>query len=166
MKKIYTERSRSIKSQTVEEFLNDLASKSAAPGGGSVSALAGALAAALVSMVCRLTIGKKKYISVEKEMKKNLKESEKLRGCFLILAEKDKQAFLNVLKKKYSADSLKKAAAVPRETAELSDKVLNLAKRTALIGNKNALSDAKIAVDLARLAKRGALLNVKVNSWN
>lgn len=155
---------KEIKNQTVEEFLNDLASKSAAPGGGSVSALAGALSAALVSMVRRLTITRKKYFSVEKEMKKILEESEKLRRQFLILAEKDKLAFLNVLNKKYSADSLKKARAVPRETAKLSDKILNLAKRTALIGNKNALSDAKIAVDLARLAKRGALLNVKANS--
>ncbi len=153
-----------IKNQTVEEFLNDLASKSVAPGGGSVSALAGAISAALVSMVCCLTIGKKKYISAEKEMEKILKESEKLRGRFLILAEKDTLAFLNVLKKKYSADSLKKAAAVPAETAKLSDKVLNLAKRTVLIGNKNALSDAKIAVALAILAKKGALLNVKANS--
>lgn len=153
-----------IKNQTVEEFLDELASKSAAPGGGSVSALVGALAASLVSMVCRLTIGKKKYFSVEKEIKKILKESEKLRKQLLILAEKDKQAFLNVLKKRYSAESLKKAGAVPAETAKLSDEVFNLAKRTVLMGNKNALSDAKIAADLARLAKRGALLNVKANS--
>lgn len=155
---------KKIKNQTVEEFLNDLSSKSAAPGGGSVSALAGAMAAALVSMVCRLTIGKKKYIRVEKEMEKILKESERLRSRLLVLAEEDKQAFLNVLKTKYSTDSLKRAAAVPAETAKLSGRVLNLAKRAVVIGNKNAISDAYIAIDLAKLAQRGALLNVKANS--
>lgn len=164
MKKIYIKSNRNIKNQTVEEFLNDLSSKTPAPGGGSVSALAGAIASGLVSMVCNLTLGKKKYVGVEKEAKRILKESEKLRSRFLALAEEDKQVFLNVIKKKYSNDSLKRARMVLTKTAELSDKILNLAKRIALIGNKNARSDAKIAVDLARLAKHGALINVKANS--
>lgn len=155
---------KQIKQQTIGEFLDDLASRSAAPGGGSVSALSGAMAAALISMVCRLTIGKKKYAGVAKEMKRILKESEKLRKNFLHLAEQDKQAFLNVIKNKYSKTSLKSAAAVPMKTAKLAYRILKLAEIIAKKGNRNALSDAKIAVDLARIARRGALLNVKANS--
>ncbi len=152
-----------IKKQIVEDFLNDLASGSPAPGGGSVAALAGAHSAALVSMVCRLTIDKKKYKDVEKEMKEVLKKSEKLRERFLILAEEDKSAFLNVIREKYSAKSLKKAAAVPAETTKLANEVIKLAKIAKQKGNKNAITDAKIAVDLAQVAKKGAILNVEAN---
>lgn len=152
-----------IKKQTIENFLNELASSSPAPGGGSVAALMGAYSASLTSMVCRLTIGKKKYKSVEKEMKRILKESDKIMKEFTDLADKDKDAFLNVVKNKYSKASLKKAAAVPAETAKLADEALKLAKIAEQKGNKNAITDAKIAVDLARAAKRGAILNVKAN---
>lgn len=152
-----------IKKQTTEDFLDNLASKSPAPGGGSVAALMGAHSAALVSMVCRLTMGKKKHAGVEKEMKDVLKKSEKLRKKFIVLAEKDKEAFLNVVRKKYSSPSLEKAAAVPAKTARLADEILMLAKIVKQKGNKNAITDAKIAIDLAKAAKKGAILNVKAN---
>lgn len=152
-----------ISNQTVKEFLDDLASKFPAPGGGSVSALAGALAASLVSMVCRLTIGKKKYDKVEPEMKRILKQSEILRKKLMVLAEKDKQAFLNVVKTKYSKASLRRAADVPRETARLAEKVFKLAEIVVKKGNRNAITDSLIAVDLAKAAKKGAILNVKIN---
>lgn len=147
---------KKIQKQTVEEFLDDLASKSPAPGGGSVSALAASQAAALVSMVCRLTIGRKKYAGVEIKIKKILKQSESLRKKLLVLAEKDKQAFLNVIKRKYSKASLKRAADVPAQTEKLANEVFKLAKIVLKYGNKNARTDAEIAVDLARLAMRGA----------
>jgi formiminotetrahydrofolate cyclodeaminase len=152
-----------IKKQTTEIFLNELASDLPAPGGGSVAALMGAYSAALTSMVCRLTIGKKKYKAVEKEMKRILKESEKMRKEFVELAEKDKDSFFNVVKSKYSKASLKKAAAVPGKTARLAEKMIKLAETAKKKGNKNTITDAKIAVDLAKAAKRGAILNVKVN---
>lgn len=154
---------KEIKNQTVEEFLNDLASNSPAPGGGSVSALTGALAASLVSMVCRLTIGRKKYSSATPEMKKILRQSEILRKKLLILSEKDKQAFSAVIKNKYSKASLKRAADIPAKTAELADEILKLARLVAKKGNKKAITDSKIAVDLAELAKKGAILNVEIN---
>ncbi len=153
-----------IKEQTVEEFLDDLASKSPAPGGGSVSALAASQAAALVSMVCRLTIGRKKYAGVEMKIKKILKQSESLRKKLLVLAEKDKQAFLNVIKRKYSKASLKRAADVPAQTEKLANEVFKLAKIVLKYGNKNARTDAEIAVGLARVAKKGAKLNKEINS--
>jgi len=154
-----------IKNQTIEYFLKDLSSKTPAPGGGSVSALMGAHSASLVSMVCNLTIGKKKYLSAEKEMKKILKKANKLRNEFLVLAEEDKKAFLDVIKNKYSKASLKKASIVPSKTAKLADEVLVLAKIVSKKGNKNTTTDAKIAIDLARLTKKGAILNVEANTY-
>ncbi len=169
MKKIYTERSRSIKNQTVEEFLNDLSSKSAAPGGGSVSALAGTMAAALVSMVCRLTIGKKKYTRVEREMKDILKKSEVLRNKLLDLAEEDAASYRKVLAAYESGDkkaiekSLKRASEIPLNTCFFSRVVLRLAKRISEIGNKRVASDAEAARFLAEAALKGGLENVRIN---
>ncbi|MGH2567236.1 MAG: cyclodeaminase/cyclohydrolase family protein, partial [Bacteroidota bacterium] len=74
--------------KTVAGFLDEVASNSAAPGGGSVAALAGALGAGLTAMVCRLTIGKKKYVEVEAEMQEMLHQAEELRAQFTGLVEK------------------------------------------------------------------------------
>jgi len=81
---------------TLNGYLDELASSSPAPGGGSVAALSGALGAALTAMVCRLTIGKKKYASVEEEMKNVLRQAEKLRIRFVDLQELDTAAFSKV----------------------------------------------------------------------
>jgi formiminotetrahydrofolate cyclodeaminase len=81
----------------LKSFLDELASASPAPGGGSVAALSGALGAALSSMVCRLTIGKKKYAGVEEEMKKILAQAEELREQFTVLIDKDAAAFNKVM---------------------------------------------------------------------
>src|SRR5512138_1221638 len=82
---------------TLKSFLDELASASPAPGGGSVAALAGALGAALTSMVSNLTIGKKKYATVEGEMKDVLARAEGLREQFTELVEKDTAAFNKVM---------------------------------------------------------------------
>jgi len=155
---------KEIKKQKIEEFLNDLSSNAPAPGGGSVAALAGALSAGLVCMVCRLTIGKKKYASVEREMKIILRQSEGLRKKFARLAEEDKRAFLNVIKNKYSKASLRKAGVVPARTARLAGEISVLAELVLKKGNRKVVSDSKIAVELAKLVQKGALLNVKANS--
>lgn len=152
-----------IKNQTIEEFLNDLASKEPAPGGGSVAALAGALSAALVAKVCRLTIGKMAYADVESEMKKILERAELLQKMFLILAEEDKIAFLKVVASGYSEASLEKAVAIPAEVERLASEAQSLAEFVAGFGNQNARSDALIAIDLASLAESGAILNIKAN---
>src|SRR6266568_3637752 len=81
----------------VSGFLDELASSSAAPGGGSVAALSGALGAALTSMVCNLTIGKKKYGEIEGEMKNLLASAEKLRMQFTALIDRDTLAFNKVI---------------------------------------------------------------------
>ncbi len=158
-----------LKDKIIEKFLDELASKSPAPGGGSVAALSGALSAALVSMVCRLTIGKKKYSKVQIEIKKILKLSEKLRKDLIKLIDKDAQAYNQVVKafklsgKPDIEKALKQAVEVPLETAENCKKVLELAIRVAKIGSKFALSDAKVAKLLAQTGIKAAILNVKIN---
>jgi methenyltetrahydrofolate cyclohydrolase len=81
----------------ITQFLDELASNSPAPGGGSVAALAGSLGAALTSMVCNLTIGKKKYVEVENEMKRVIAQSEELRRTFTRLIDQDTDAFNKVM---------------------------------------------------------------------
>ncbi|MDD4364096.1 MAG: cyclodeaminase/cyclohydrolase family protein, partial [Atribacterota bacterium] len=68
-----------LEDQKLKNFMDSLASKSPTPGGGSVAALTGAMSAALLSMVSNLTLGKKKYLDVEEDIKKLLKQSETLR---------------------------------------------------------------------------------------
>ena len=86
-----------LTTKTVTEFLDEVASNSPAPGGGSVSALAGSLGSALTSMVCRLTIGKKKYVEVQTEMETILKKSEELRGKLTSVIEEDTVAFNKIM---------------------------------------------------------------------
>ena len=81
----------------IQAFLDELASQSPAPGGGSVAALAGALGAALSSMVCNLTIGKESYEGVQGDIKAALKESELLRRQLTDLIDKDTEAFNTVM---------------------------------------------------------------------
>ncbi len=78
-----------IKDTAVEPFLAALASRAATPGGGSAAAIIGAMGASLVSMVCNLTIGKKKYVEVEAEMKEVLAKSEALRLKLTAMIEDD-----------------------------------------------------------------------------
>ncbi|HPP76223.1 MAG TPA: cyclodeaminase/cyclohydrolase family protein, partial [Armatimonadota bacterium] len=93
-------------------FLDEVASKSPAPGGGSVAALAGALAAALGSMVCRLTIGRKKYLAVSEELKEALSQTERYRGRLTAAIQTDAEAFNAVMK----------AIRTPAETPEEIEK--------------------------------------------
>ena len=83
--------------KAVSQFLDELASNSPAPGGGSVAALAGAAGAALASMVCNLTIGKKKYVDVQGEMVAVLQQTEALRNELAALIDKDTEVFNTVM---------------------------------------------------------------------
>ena len=147
----------------VNKFLKDLASKKPAPGGGSASALAGAMAAALVNKVAILTIGKDKYEEVEKEMKKLSDEVIKLQGELTKLVGEDSQAYMRVIKTKSSQQAIKSAAEVPLETAQKSLAVLKMAVYTSEYGNQNLRSDPFCAIELATAAVYGALENVRAN---
>jgi len=162
----------------VNDFLGKLASEAPTPGGGSVAALMGSMGAALVSMVANLTVGKKKYESVEQEVKKLLVDSEALRLLLEEAIEKDVEAFGQVMAAyglpKDSTDeravrtekiqeALKDAINAPMECAMLTAKVIPLCKEIAKVGNVNIISDAGVAVLAARAAFKSAELNVYVN---
>ncbi|MCX6666873.1 MAG: glutamate formimidoyltransferase [Euryarchaeota archaeon] len=163
---------------TVKEFLSELASSSPAPGGGSVAALAGALGAALSSMVCNLTIGKEKYAEVQDEIKKVLKKSEALRNKLTILIDKDTEAFNEVMKafkmpketeeqrnkrSKAIQEGYKVAASVPLETARTCEEILDIALVVAKKGNQSSITDGAISAIMAKAGVESAILNVKIN---
>ena len=141
--------------KSLTEFLNELASNAPVPGGGSTAALTGALAAALVSMVGNLTVGKKRYANVEEDVKALLDKSESLRRRLSDLLEADTQVYGSLSKAyKLPRDSkeqkaarayaiqaaLKEAGAVPMQIAEACVGVLDLCGPTAQKGNRLAVS--------------------------
>jgi len=160
------------------EFLDNLASAQPTPGGGGAAALAGAMAAALNSMVCNLTIGKKKYQSVSEEMKTVLAESESIRKRFSELIDEDAKAFDNLMsafrlpketeeeKKKRSVtiqETTRTAALVPLEMIKLCVKLVPYINITAERGNINVVSDAGVAMLCIGSAAQSAALNVNIN---
>jgi len=162
----------------VSNFLDELASNSPTPGGGSVAALAGALGAGLISMVGNLTVGKKKYEDLEEDIKKILNFSEKLRYELSQLIEEDVKVFNNFMatykmpketedEKKVRVEkiqeSLIEAAKVPLKVACKCLDILSLSKEVAEKGNINVVSDAGVAVLMAEAALESAILNVKIN---
>ena len=170
-----------ILSQPIENFLDDLASKSSTPGGGSVAALSGATAAALVSMVCNLSIEKKNCKENEDELKEILQTSEKLRELFSELVDQDVEAFgdvMSALRMPKNSDeerllrnealehALEKATYVPLRTMEHGAKVLMLANRVSQICNKNVISDVGVAAIMAESAVHSAYFNIAINLAN
>ena len=166
------------KNKTISEFLNELSSKSPAPGGGSVAALAGALGSSLTSMVCNLTIGKKKYLDVEPEMKNILQKSEHLRTRFTTLVDQDTEAFNKVMEAyslpKDSEDqkalrsaaiqeATKEAVLVPLEVMNYVIDALTLTKIVTEKGNANSISDAGVSGLMLYAACESAALNVQIN---
>lgn len=164
--------------KTVTAFLNELASNSPAPGGGSVAALSGALGAALTAMVCNLTIGKKKYAGVEEDMKKTLARAEGLREQFTAMIDRDTEAFNRVmdaygLPKENDAqkalrsaairEATKEATLVPLEVMKHCIDAMALAQEVIANGNVNSVSDAGVSGLMLHAACEGAALNVRIN---
>ncbi|MBA3469648.1 MAG: cyclodeaminase/cyclohydrolase family protein [Herpetosiphonaceae bacterium] len=163
---------------TINDFLDQLATKEPVPGGGSVAAVSGAMAAGLISMVCSLTIGKKKYAEVEAEMHGLMDRAEALRHELQELAEADVDAFRRLsaaykLPRETSADvairrdAIEQATVVatdvPLQTARAAASIIPLCRPAAEKGNSAAISDVGVAVLLAQAAVRSALLNVEIN---
>lgn len=163
---------------TSKDFLTALASSAPAPGGGGGAAMAGALAAALASMVCNLTIGKEKFAAQECEVKALLQEAEQVRQDLLALVEDDAAVFNSFmacykLPKTTDAEkaartaairkAAKQATEVPLAIARASYKVLQLAHRLVIIGNPGVITDGACSALLARAALRCAEYNVRIN---
>ena len=163
---------------TVAEFVSSVASSAPVPGGGSVAAHAGALAAALATMVAGLTIGRKKYAAVESEMRAIVVEAEGLGRRLAALVKEDADAYalvsaayrlphdsaaMTAARDASIQTALLMAAAVPLETARASAAVARLSVICAKKGNANAVSDAGVAALLAEAACKGAAYNVRIN---
>jgi formiminotetrahydrofolate cyclodeaminase len=167
-----------IKGSSIQAFLDELASSSATPGGGSAAALAGAASAALIGMVCNLTVGRPRFAAAEGDLRAALAQAETLRGQLTALIEADTSAFNQVMAAyRLPKDSdeqqnarqaaiqaaLKHATQVPLETATACAAALRLVSRIIAHINPNALSDAGTAAVLAEAGLRGAQFNVAVN---
>ena len=163
---------------TIKEFLAETYGKEPVPGGGSISALCGALAVSLAEMVTALTIGRKKYADVEKEMTDYVPKLEKAREDFLDFIDKDAEAYKLVFeayklpketdeekaqRNKVIQDATIKAALVPLKVAETAVGIMETIFEIGSKGNRNAVTDACVAMMCARTAALGAILNVRIN---
>lgn len=161
--------------KTCAEFSRQLASNAPVPGGGGAAALAGALGAALASMVSNLTIGKKKYAAYENDLRQLLEKSEALREELLSLVDKDAEAF-EPLSRAYSIpkddpnretvmeECLKLACTVPMDILRAADKVACLLPELVEKGSTLAVSDAGCAAACCKAAAQSAGLNVYINT--
>ena len=162
----------------IDEYIKELGSKAPVPGGGGASAVAGALSAALSSMVCNLTVGKKSYISVEDDIKKILEDMNKHMESFIKLSDKDAEVFYplsqaygfkpqNDEEKKMHEENMEKllfdAAMVPLDIMKEAYSMLVAVDFLAKKGSKLAVSDAGVAVSMLRIAVCGAMMNVVIN---
>lgn len=163
---------------TLKQFLEKTANNEPVPGGGSISALHGAVAAALTEMLANITIGKKNYSAVEETMKLNATKASALRTEFLNDIDRDAEAYnlvfqafrlpkdtdeQKVLRSEKIQEATKVAAMVPMEVAERAFELLDLISETTRKGNKNAITDGCVAMMTCRTAVLGALLNVRIN---
>lgn len=168
--------------KTVRGFVEELASNSPAPGGGSVAALCGSIGSALGSMVFSLTVGKKAYLALGDEERasvdKGLVVANELKDSFLELMNEDTVAF-NKLMAAFKMEketeeqkalrsieiqkAYKAATEIPLEVARKAYDIYEVIEIAVDHGNKNAISDAGVAALLAQASIEGAIMNVKIN---
>lgn len=162
----------------IAQFCEVTASDAPAPGGGSVSALCGALAASLSSMVANLTIGRKGYEPLQKVMQEAIDELESIRQSLLKAIDEDSKSFDDFMaatrlpkttdeekaaRKMAMQQALKTATLIPLQVARESAKIFDYARLMLDNGNPNAFTDAMVSTLAARTATLGALLNVRIN---
>ena len=163
---------------TVKEFLNKVAGSDPVPGGGSIAALNGAVASALAAMVANLTIGKKNYEEHEELMSHIASLALREKDVFVADIDRDSEAYDAVFacfkmpkatdeeKAARSAaiqEATRHAALIPMEVARKALEVMPVIADIARLGNRNAITDACVAMMAARSAVLGALLNVRIN---
>jgi formiminotetrahydrofolate cyclodeaminase len=162
----------------ITDFINQTGAGTPVPGGGSVSALSAALAAALTEMVANLTAGKKGYETVEKVMRDVAAAVKGLRQKLIAEIDNDSNAYNEVLaafklpktteaekeqRRQAIQDAMKNAARVPLGVAFDALQVMDLAETVITSGNRNAVTDGAVGVMMGRTAALGALYNVKIN---
>lgn len=167
-----------MKQLSLDDFTAKTASDSPSPGGGSIAALTGSLAASLASMVAALTVNKSGYEEYRAEMTDMLEKCEQLRSRLLDDIDRDCVSFDGYIealalpkdtdeqktaRREAMQQALKHAAEVPLSIAQTSLEVMPLAKAAVMRGNKNAITDGVIAAMMSRTAVLAALCNVKIN---
>ena len=167
-----------LKSLSVKEFIDKVTGNDPVPGGGSVSALNGPLAASLAAMVANLTVGRKKYAEVNDEMEQISARMTEQSAKLLADVDRDAEAYDRVfaafklpketdeekaVRKEAIQRETKYAAEVPMEVARTASELLPMIDAAARRGNSNAVTDATVAMMCARTAVIGALLNVRIN---
>ena len=174
-KRLFTSSPSSLTDMSLSTFSEEVASKKATPGGGSVSAYVGSLAAGLVCMVGRITLSKKDVAQDRDQLQDAVRKGEELRQRFLGLVVEDAESFDGVMqafklpkdkpdaRRKTIQEATAKAAEVPLRTLDSSVQVLRLAEEVAKYGVTNALSDVTTSVAAARAAMEGAASNVLIN---
>lgn len=165
--------------KSLQNFIDEISSSSPTPGGGSVSAFCGVLGVSLGLMVCNLTIGKKKYESVQEEILEIKNQLENFKEKFVELYDRDSQAFDKVMEafklpKETNEEKSKRTEAIESATIEATEVPINVIKtsldalnhliKLSEIGNQNSLSDAGVAIQLMRSCAEGAMLNVLINT--
>lgn len=152
------------KNQSIKKYLDDLAGKLPAPGGGSAAALSGALGCALLSMVANFTVGKEKYRKYEKEIKGILLKCESYRKRFLELVDLDAKtysAYASARDKKSKSRAKKESQRVAKEITSLSYKAIQLCFPLAEKGNVYLINDVLAAAELLSAGFNSALVNVE-----
>jgi len=143
------------KDESLKKYLDDLAARLPAPGGGSAAAMTAAMGAALISMVANFTVGKPKYAQHEQEIKGILEKSEKLRAEFTELVDRDVEA--------YKSKDVRKALDVPCALARLCHVAIQLCPPLITKGNVNLVSDVAVAAVFLEAAFAAASCNVEIN---
>lgn len=163
---------------TLKQFLEKTAANEALPGGGSSSALNGAIASALTGMMANLTIGKKNYTDVEGQMRKVVEEMKENRLLFINDIDRDADAYSLVmeayklpketdeqknLRGEKIQEAMKVASLVPMEVTERAFRMIDTIIDTIRKGNKNALADGMVGLMACRSAIMGTLFNLRIN---
>jgi formiminotetrahydrofolate cyclodeaminase len=161
-------------SATIGQFLDAAAAKQPTPGGGAVTALAGALAAAMGEMVVNYSVGKKGLEAFEGELRPALRELNNARGVLLKLMVEDQSAYQALAdarklpegspeRARRFPEALKASIAAPQAMAATAVAILGVCERIINFVNYHLLSDLAVAADLAMATTRCAIYSVRVN---
>lgn len=167
-----------FKDLSISQFLSELGSGNPAPGGGAAAAISGAMGASLISMYCRVTANKKKFVEVKEEMEAFANEADSIKEKLFKLADADSNSYIDVMgafklpketdeEKAKRAEAIElasqKATEIPLETAVAILPLLKEAASLAKKGNPNAISDLKVGLELCYTGYIGAMSNVEIN---
>jgi methenyltetrahydrofolate cyclohydrolase len=156
-------------SRSIKEYVEDLAAKKPAPGGGSAAALTGALGAALLEMVCNFTLGNKKYKDIEKDTAGCLAAIKKIREEFLLLVDEDIKIYSSISEALKTKDektidnALKEGYYVSLKMCELAKSGMFIALRLSEKSNVNLITDVGCGAELLKASFNSGMLNSEIN---